>query len=847
MAKPYDTRLIMMVSQLPFETQDMNQFCKLIPIVYIDGVRASETDFPNDGEIWWMLNARTASLAVPGKLVVGIVEDAIRYEEADPTSSSFQVQRDSIRELDLNDGIEVLAIPNKAVDNMQDLVSSGFRLDLPSPATSQVMLRWRGNVYGPFRTTRDSTSAGTTSMATSFKPSNVDLTVDQLSEKTFDEATKGHRIRIDEQVSPTSNRRSEGYSLAACNHDLLLPTGYERIFLQHVEKIVLEPMEQKLLRFAKKCLTWSKYKHFRALLQELEVTGRETTEFAELVDVVKRIKEVTENQDLALNAISKALLESGMLGEDRIRKAEQTFADKYVQERSAQLQAKAQESIGVVNAELRKAQSDLKDVQARLQKEETERRTKLDQSLESEKENARKAIQAEQSALNREKTELDHQRQVLQKNLEQVTKELREAGDTVLNRFLTIAPLLGLMGISSVQRIAANEPAIAGEPQATPTAVFQIPVYVGTSSTTNSQPLSEEAFFGRFRTLVGESGFVYRPIDLQRFHLSVKCGEMTVLGGPSGTGKSSLPTLYTRALHGDDAATGRPGCLMVNINPSWMDIRDLLGHMNTLEGKYYPAESGLFQHLVYAQVEYAAKSRSTGLYLACLDEMNLSQVEHYFSDFMMVLDREESARFIQCFSPEVVRASCAFRAYSRLRLSPGAKFIGTVNFDETTRLLSDRFLDRVNLIRLSSDSLPSVSTSSSEGLAKASGQMVTLADFESWRADAALPAELGALIDSMRPLLNQIGCPLSPRVYRGICRFVASSTKIMSTDAAFDVQMAQRVVPKVRGLVTKRQLESLDSLLKLMNTASACAFKECLPLLEVVHDSVGTRVWDIEE
>ena len=133
MAKLYDTRLIMMVAQLPFE-YGMNQFCSLIPIAYVNGVRTIRSDFPNEGEVWWMLNERTASLALPGKLVVGMLEDAIRYAEADPASSRYQVQRDSIDELELNDGYEVLQISNKIVDNMQDLVSSGFRMDLPSPA-----------------------------------------------------------------------------------------------------------------------------------------------------------------------------------------------------------------------------------------------------------------------------------------------------------------------------------------------------------------------------------------------------------------------------------------------------------------------------------------------------------------------------------------------------------------------------------------------------------------------------------------------------------------------------------------------------------------------------------------
>jgi energy-coupling factor transporter ATP-binding protein EcfA2 len=582
-------------------------------------------------------------------------------------------------------------------------------------------------------------------------------------------------------------------------------------------------------------------------LEELEITGRETGEAEDLVDAVKRIKRVTGSQDAALDAVAKALLESGALGEDRIRKAEQAFADKYVQEQAAQLQAKAQEALALTSTELRQAQSDLKDVQGRLQKEEAERRAKHEHVLATEREASQKSIMAERAAMDNQRAELERQQHVLQKNLEHVTKELREAGDTVVNRFLTIAPLLGSMGLSSGQRSRDDQNALAHE-QASPSApAFVIPPYVGNGLPPEGPPLAEDAFFDRFRQFVEASGFVYRSLDLQRFHLSVKCGEMTVLGGPSGTGKSSLPALYARALLGDESARGRPECLMVNVNPSWMDIRDLMGHLNTLDGKYYPAESGLFQHLVCAQEEFAIKAHATGLYLACLDEMNLSQVEHYFSDFMMVLDREDAARAIQCFSPEAAKPACQFRSYARLRLSPGARFVGTVNFDETTRLLSDRFLDRVNLIRLSSGSLPNVSKSGGELHAKASGRMVTLSDYESWRADSALPEELGSLLDTMRPLLSDIGCPLSPRVYRGICRFVASATRVLQGPVAFDVQIAQRVVPKVRGLVTKRQLESLDSLIKLMNAATACAFEESVPLLEGARESAGARTWDMED
>jgi hypothetical protein len=57
----------MMVAQAPFET-DMNQFCKLIPVVYADGTRAEPLDYPNDGEIWWMLTAHTSRLTASSTL-----------------------------------------------------------------------------------------------------------------------------------------------------------------------------------------------------------------------------------------------------------------------------------------------------------------------------------------------------------------------------------------------------------------------------------------------------------------------------------------------------------------------------------------------------------------------------------------------------------------------------------------------------------------------------------------------------------------------------------------------------------------------------------------------------------
>jgi hypothetical protein len=847
MAKPYDTKLIMMVAQQSFETADLNKFCKLIPVVYVDETEAKAADFPNEGEIWWMLISQTARLANPGQLIVGIIEDAVRFDEGDLSSSAYQVKRDTVQDLSMKEGMEVIDLPGDALDNPHDLVSGRFRLDLAMPPTPFVMLRWRSHVYGPFLASLTVQGATNKLQELACVPANpTDMTVFQIDELIFDNATRGHRFAVANDVSLTSNRRSEAFQLTHVKHDLVLASGYERVLATNPPKLVLEPLDRKLVRYAKQCLTRKKRQELQGLLNELGLIGSESEGADDLIEAIARIKQLNEKQEAALDVVAKALLESGLLGDDRIVNAEKNFAEKYIQERTAELQAKVEEAITQKRDEHRKLETQMKDIQGKLKKEEAKRRAMLDQELAAERTKADQEIAEDREEFEKQKAELVRQQALLKQNLEKVTKNLREAGDDVVNQFLTIAPLLGLLGLSNGQQVREDRLTKTDSDVKYNSATFKIPAFVSSVALSTEDELKEEDFFNRFQRVVEDSGFNYRPLDLQRFHLSVKCGDLTVLGGPSGTGKSTLPALYTQALLGEDAPNRQMGCLMVNINPSWMDTRDLLGHMNTLESRFYPAESGLFQYLIYAQEEYKARGAATGMYLTCLDEMNLSQVEHYFSDFMMVLERCGPSRTIQCFSPEIAGKDCLFRDWGKVALSPALRFVGTVNFDETTRLLSDRFLDRVNLIRLKSAALPGVARAG-DSLATAEGRMVTLADIDAWRTDSALPSELGLLLDQIRPHLTQLGCPISPRVYQGLCRFVGSSAPVMIPSKAFDVQVAQRIISRVRSLVTKRQLDALDQLLQLLIHNNVCSFDESIPLVEEILESAGTRGWELEE
>jgi len=293
------------------------------------------------------------------------------------------------------------------------------------------------------------------------------------------------------------------------------------------------------MRLAKQCFTRKKRQDFRKLLDELEVFGSETEEAEELADAVFRIKQTTERQDAALDTVSKALLDSGMLGEDRLRRTEQEYAEKCIQERTAELQAKIAQNNKAIQEETRQTEKKLKDLQLKLQKEEAEQRAKLAELLKAEKTKTYEEIETERSKLQKDRAELERQELLLKGNLQKVTQELREAGDDVVNRYLAIAPLLA--STSQVGQQTHGEANVNGSQDSghTPPAEIELPFFITASSLRDDSPLTEKAFFDRFRNVVDESGFTYRPFDLQRFHLSVKCGDLTVLGGPSGTPAST--------------------------------------------------------------------------------------------------------------------------------------------------------------------------------------------------------------------------------------------------------------------------------------------------------------------
>lgn len=199
---------------------------------------------------------------------------------------------------------------------------------------------------------------------------------------------------------------------------------------------------------------------------------------------------------------------------------------------------------------------------------------------------------------------------------------------------------------------------------------------------------TEVELLTRFINAVKDCGFHYAEQDLIRFHTCVKCGFLTVLGGAPGAGKSSLVKLYASAILGRVDGKCRDGMLMVDVNSSWAEPSDVLGYWD-LERHYRPS-TGVVPFLRKA-------IRSEHLNIVCLEEMNLARVEHYFSDFMQLSEREIAERELKGVPLEPKNTN---QEEARLPIGKSVRIVGTNNFDQTTQRFSARFFDRCNYIEL---------------------------------------------------------------------------------------------------------------------------------------------------
>ncbi|MGK3982520.1 AAA family ATPase [Sorangium sp. So ce136] len=178
----------------------------------------------------------------------------------------------------------------------------------------------------------------------------------------------------------------------------------------------------------------------------------------------------------------------------------------------------------------------------------------------------------------------------------------------------------------------------------------------------------------------------YAADDIRSFLAGLAMSRLLLLQGISGTGKTSLPVAFARAVGGE--------VTVIPVQSGWRDRQDVIGHFNTFEKKYH--ESELLQALYKAQCPKCEDR----ICFVVLDEMNLSHPEQYFADFLSALEQDAARQELDLMPASMPSAPALLREGRKLKIPPNVWFVGTANHDETTKDFADKTYDRAHVMEL---------------------------------------------------------------------------------------------------------------------------------------------------
>lgn len=335
-----------------------------------------------------------------------------------------------------------------------------------------------------------------------------------------------------------------------------------------------------------------------------------------------------------------------------------------------------------------------------------------------------------------------------------------------------------------------------------------------------SSKFTETEWLGNIEEKIKKSGLYFPRRILNAFHTALKTSEMsplTVLAGVSGTGKSELPRLYSRF--------GGINFLGVPVQPNWDCQEAMLGYYNSIDNCFEPTD--MLRLLAQSQRNVDDQNGLNDVMtMILLDEMNLANVELYFADFLSKLETRRGLADNDPSFPKIGVKIGSKMADFPLRLGRNVLWTGTMNNDETTKTLSDKVLDRgivINfprpkkLIRTRTDSI----------LAEAS-ELLPKTVWSSWIDNAYKFSDdqikdYKDKIEQINEQLGKTGRALGHRVWQSIESYMSLYPTVIAAqspherqiamDDAFEDQLVQKVMPKLRGLETRgTQNDVLDAI-----------------------------------
>ncbi|MFT6192055.1 McrB family protein [Polaribacter sp.] len=326
---------------------------------------------------------------------------------------------------------------------------------------------------------------------------------------------------------------------------------------------------------------------------------------------------------------------------------------------------------------------------------------------------------------------------------------------------------------------------------------------VESSNLTSTNALNIKNHLEHIETYIEQKGFYFNEGEITNFYLSLKTKPFVILAGISGTGKTQLPRLFAEAI-----GMSKDQVIQIPVRPDWTDASDLIGY-TSLQGNF------ISKPLTEAIIK--AKEDISKPHFFILDEMNLARVEHYFADFLSIIEtrfrtktNEVKTDFL-LLKNQLKDANNAF-LYDDIYWPENLYLIGTVNMDETTYPFSRKVLDRANSIEMNTVELDWISKQKQKvdkltNFTNANLKSEYIASIELTKTDKLQVEEALEMLKKMNKILEISNLHFAYRVRDEIIFYVlyAKKEQLLKPEAALDFQIMQKILPRVHGSSTRTQ------------------------------------------
>lgn len=181
----------------------------------------------------------------------------------------------------------------------------------------------------------------------------------------------------------------------------------------------------------------------------------------------------------------------------------------------------------------------------------------------------------------------------------------------------------------------------------------------------------------------------YSTEMMRLFIASIGAAKLVILQGISGTGKTSLAYAWGKFLKNDSC--------IASVQPSWRDRTELFGYFNEFTKKFN--ETDVLREIYLA-------GYTDDIYTIILDEMNIARVEYYFAEMLSILEMPDKNEWIVELVPSSWKRDPKRINSGKLQIAPNIWYIGTINNDDSTFMVTDKVYDRAMPIDINEKGVP---------------------------------------------------------------------------------------------------------------------------------------------